>query len=294
MPSQIHIMLVEDNLGDRRLVELSLQEELAGAFTLEAVDRLAAALTRLDGGGVDLILLDLGLPDSGGIATFQRLTAVAQAIPIVVLSGLGDDAVAVEAVTAGAQDYVVKGETAAVLLPRIVRYALERHRLQQQLRDSTLFDELTGLFNRRGFLTLAEQQLKLSERTNLAWLLFLADVDHFKEINDSLGHAEGDRALVAVAQVLRQSFRGSDIVARLGGDEFVCCAIGATEQSAPFILERIWGQVVASNALTAERFTLALSVGWAVLRPGTAVEDALAAADARMYEDKSRKRRQAG
>ena len=96
-----------------------------------------------------------------------------------------------------------------------------------EVRAQSLIDPLTGLHNRRGFFVLAEQQLRLAQRGRLGMLLLFADVDDLKGINDRAGHAAGDRALQAVAIVLRETFPESDILARLGGDEFVVLAIGA-------------------------------------------------------------------
>lgn len=284
------VLLITAKAGERRLVEEALAGQRLQRYRLETVGRLGAGIERATRGGVDLVLLDLDLPDSSGIATFQQFAAVAQSVPVIVLSSSPDEEAAV---AAGAQDYLVRQPGLEQLLPRVVAYALERHRLQAELRDWSLFDELTELFNRRGFFMLAEQQLKLSQRTKLGWLVFMVDIDAFKRINDKWGHAAGDQALIDVAQVLRQAFRGSDIIARLGGDEFVCCAIGASLESAEPLLRRLEEQVQAANALNGRDCTLSLSVGHSWLGPGKSVAGSIAEADTRMYEAKARKARDA-
>ena len=127
-PETLRILLVEDNPDDAELLRESLSEVASPHFELTHVPRLADALERLGGERFDAVLSDLGLPDSQGLATFARLQARAPDVPIVVLTGLDDETVAVRAVQDGAQDYLVKGQLSAGLLVRSIRYALERQR----------------------------------------------------------------------------------------------------------------------------------------------------------------------
>ena len=129
----IKVLLVEDNPGDARLIFEMLREVQADEFDLERVDRLESALERLNRAGVDVVLLDLGLPDSEGLDTFWRTRRGAPREPIVIISGLDDEGVALEAVRAGAQDYLVKGRIEGPLLARVIRYALERTRAESEL-----------------------------------------------------------------------------------------------------------------------------------------------------------------
>jgi two-component system cell cycle sensor histidine kinase/response regulator CckA len=126
----IRVLLVEDNPGDARLI-LELLREIEGAFEFERFDRLEPALQRLKQAGIDVVLLDLGLPDSQGIETFARAHREARGEPIVVISGLDDEVLALEAVRRGAQDYVVKGRIEGRLLARVIRYAVERKRAEE-------------------------------------------------------------------------------------------------------------------------------------------------------------------
>jgi serine phosphatase RsbU (regulator of sigma subunit) len=130
---RIKVLLVEDNPGDARLIQIMLQDAGSDLFDAETVDRLSGGLDRLRGGGVGLVLLDLSLPDSQGLETFARFHAEAPGIPIIVLSGLNDTTVAVQAVHEGAQDFLVKGQVDGQLLVRAMRYALERKRMTEQL-----------------------------------------------------------------------------------------------------------------------------------------------------------------
>jgi PAS domain S-box-containing protein len=129
----IHVLLVEDNPGDARLFLELVRDTGAGRLKLEHVTRLSAALDRLNGGNIDVVLLDLSLPDEQGLTTLTRTHAHAPNVPIVVLTGLDDEALAVKAVRAGAQDYLVKGRVDGDLLVRSIRYATERARAVEAL-----------------------------------------------------------------------------------------------------------------------------------------------------------------
>jgi two-component system, cell cycle sensor histidine kinase and response regulator CckA len=134
----IRVLLVEDNPGDARLILEMLKEAQADGFQLQRVDRLEAALQRLGRAAVDVVLLDLGLPDSQGLATFHRTQQGVVEEPIIIISGLDDESTALEAVRAGAQDYLVKGRIDGSALARVIRYAIERRRTEVKLRWLTL------------------------------------------------------------------------------------------------------------------------------------------------------------
>ncbi|MGB2727486.1 MAG: response regulator [Halobacteriota archaeon] len=131
---QIKVLLIEDNPGDARLIREMLSEVSAVQFDLTCADRLSAGLERLAAGDIDMLLLDLGLPDSQGLDTFDRTIAQSSQVPIIILSGLDDEALAVDAVRRGAQDYLVKGLVDSRLLERAMRYAIERKRAEEALR----------------------------------------------------------------------------------------------------------------------------------------------------------------
>jgi signal transduction histidine kinase len=128
----LNVLLIEDNPGDQRLIREMLVEAKHTAFHLEVVDRLSNGLEHLSQSQVDVVLLDLSLPDSRGLDTFVTLHEAAKGVPIVVLTGLNDETTAVESVQAGAQDYLIKGEVDSPLLIRSVRYAVERGRLERE------------------------------------------------------------------------------------------------------------------------------------------------------------------
>lgn len=135
MSSQrFNVLVVEDNPGDARLIRESLAESTSDPFGVETADRLTSALRRLSEGGIDAVLLDLALPDSKGQETFDRAKAHAPSVPIIILTGLGDEALALKMVRDGAQDYVAKIDLNGSLLSRAIRYAIERERGDQRIR----------------------------------------------------------------------------------------------------------------------------------------------------------------
>ncbi|HEY9510537.1 MAG TPA: response regulator, partial [Verrucomicrobiae bacterium] len=125
LPLRITALLIEDNPADARLIQYMLTESGDGIFQLEHVDRLQQGLKRMESPGIDIVLSDLSLPDSHGLETFTRLHAQAPRVPIIVLSGLNDTTVAVNAVHEGAQDFLVKGQVDGPSLARAIRYAIE-------------------------------------------------------------------------------------------------------------------------------------------------------------------------
>jgi diguanylate cyclase (GGDEF)-like protein/PAS domain S-box-containing protein len=168
----------------------------------------------------------------------------------------------------------------------------ERKQAEDLLRSQSLKDDLTGLYNRRGFLALADQQMKLARRRKSGMtLLCFADLDGLKRINDALGHLEGDKALIAVAGILTGAFRESDIVARMGGDEFVVLALETGSDVGGALHARLENALNAYNAQAERGYTLSISVGVASYDPEhpCSIHELLAQADSLMYEQKRAK-----
>ena len=288
----IKVLLAESDEEYIDELQQSLEAAHSGVLEFEAVSELSQALARLTQGGFDAILLSLNLPDSQGMVTFDRAYAFAPDVPIMIIADVEDPEAAVTTVQAGAQDYLVKTELTPGMLVRSVRHAIERHRLFSALRSLSLIDDLTGLYNRRGFADLGEQYLKLARRSGRGVTMVYVDLDRFKTINDSLGHHVGDRALLKVADILRASFRRSDIIARLGGDEFGVLALEAADESAATLVERLRERVVDFNESSPEPYQLSISIGMAHHddNPRIRLQDMVAEADAAMYREKHAKR----
>ena len=283
----IRILLIEDNPDDIGIVGRSLRSD-SQAYSIRTVDRVAESIPLLDEGMADLILLDLGLPDSIGMESFHRLRAQAPDVPIIILTGKADLETAREAVRNGAQDYLVKGQLEGNLLLHAVRYAAERHALHQELEELSLRDPLTGLYNRRGFWLLAEQSLLLAKRNGRESVLLLADVDWLKTINDTHGHLAGDQALCAVARAFAAAMRESDIIARLAGDEFVALAVEAHPPGILSLISRFRERLHAERQAAEGTSDLTVSIGSAPFDPTTSptLEELMDAADKAMYVEK--------
>src|ERR1700694_3689040 len=159
--------------------------------------------------------------------------------------------------------------------------------LDREVRSLAITDELTGLYNRRGFLASATHQLKLAQRNAQGVLLLFCDVDNLKGINDSFGHREGDLAIIRAADVLEETFRDSDILARLGGDEFAVLASDTSVPNGQAIMPRIEKNLEKANA-EESRYTLSFSIGIARFHPETpySLGQLMARADQDMYVHK--------
>lgn len=158
----------------------------------------------------------------------------------------------------------------------------------ESIRSQSIRDELTNLLNRRGFMELGRQRLQLAQREDRPALLFFVDLNKMKQINDELGHDEGDRALVDTADVLRETFRAADVVARLGGDEFVALLLDAQVAQIEVFASRIKRAMSARNAEGKRRYRLSASVGAAAYEASKqeTIESLLVKADTLMYEQK--------
>lgn len=414
----IRVLLVEDEAGDAHLVRMKLGQAQCGHFEITWTQSLIEAQRYLAASSFDVMLLDLSLPDSEGLATIHSARVMAMGTPIVVLSGRGDTDFALTALEAGALDYMVKGDFGYDGLARVVRYALlrtemearnnlliaaleaaangivitnkdaiviwanpafgrltgyspeeavghkpneliksglqneafyqdmwanllagqhwrgelinkrkngslyheelsiapvkdgageithfigikenitERKEMEAQLQKLACTDPLTGLFNRRVFLERLEQErAKVARLPNYMAVLLMLDLDFFKRINDTYGHATGDAVLKAFAEIVHNNSRAIDVPARLGGEEFAILLTGADKHDAMVMAERLREQAaaIAVNHETGP-VQITVSIGAATLltddKNGEAV---LHRADAALYEAKDRGRNQ--
>ena len=280
-------LLIEDNPGDARLLKELLAEEPAAPFRIICVDRLQRGLELLSTEKIDVLLLDLSLPDSHGLETFAKAYAHAPKVPIIVLTGNDDHALALLAVKAGAQDFLFKGKLDRELLIRSMQYSIERKRYQEQLEHQANYDVLTGLPNRN----LLHDRLKravFAQRDARPIAVVFIDLDHFKFINDSLGHTQGDKLLAIIAERLASIVREGDTVARLGGDEFVLVLNDQNKEDVIFrAMQRVLNKVSEPMTIDGQELYITCSAGVS-LYPADApdVETLLKNADVAMYRAK--------
>ncbi len=227
-PQSVSLLLVaEEDLSARRIGEI-LAPSRAARFAVTRVTHVDAALERLQQGSFDVMLLELSVREGYGLDSLLRARAATHALPVVVLTYQRGEDLALRAVRAGAQDYLVKGEVTPELLSRTLLHAVERHRMMRDLHEAqrrqqflATHDTLTRLPNRYFFRDTLQGALReAAERSERLAVLFF-DLDGFKAVNDNLGHAAGDEILRDVAARLRRVLRKQDFLARLGGDEFV-------------------------------------------------------------------------
>jgi len=293
----VRVLLVEDDEDDYVLTRDLLAEGFVGRVTVEWASTRSAGLELLTEALFDVALLDFNLGRETGLDLLREARARGCRTPVIMLTGQDDRTTDLNAMHAGAADYLVKGRVTSDMLERAIRYARERHRLLEEISALSLTDELTGLHNRRAFLTMADQRLQLLERGASLCLLIFADVDGLKAANDTMGHEAGDRLLVDVARVLQSSFRRTDLVARMGGDEFVVLADGATEHDAELVLAKLQQHIALRNedaGAGVPRLSISAGVLCFSAGPSVKLNDLIAEADARMLLDKNTRRRASG
>jgi diguanylate cyclase (GGDEF)-like protein len=231
-PGSTRVLLIEDSPADAKSIRALLETQ---PFDLAHVTRVGAALEHLGRDSIDVVLLDLMLPDVTGLDGLTRVQRAAPDKPILILTHLDDEHTAISALNRGAEDYLIKSQLDAPSLAREIRYAIERHRfgraVQQAARDLretneslellVLLDPLTELLNRRGLQRVLSREIENVRREGSELLAILVDIDNFKKINDTLGYAVGDVVLREVARKMKRALRATDSVARIGGDEFV-------------------------------------------------------------------------
>ncbi|MEI7834096.1 MAG: diguanylate cyclase [bacterium] len=310
------ILVVDDTRENLKLLVNILTE---AGYRVRPADSGELALAAIDAERPALILLDVRMPGMDGFAVCRQLKSREETrdIPVIFISAFTEVEERVVGFQVGGVDFVTKPFQQDELLARVkthlelseLRRRLTQHamdlqlandqllqeiegrkRVEAEIREIAVRDELTGLYNRRGFFVLTEQQFKIVQRTRKPLLLIFLDVDGLKGINDQLGHQEGDCALQATARLLQQTFRESDIIARLGGDEFALLLINNT-LSAEAFSARLHQALETYNLRAEQHFALAMSWGMARYDPAAPVslDQLLATADQEMYGRKSAK-----
>ncbi|NIP31679.1 MAG: diguanylate cyclase [Candidatus Dadabacteria bacterium] len=286
-----NLLIIDDNISYLELLNSAFKKNESN-FNIFNSSSLNDALTSISNAKIDIILLDLFLPDSAGINTLLTIRNTAPDIPVIVITGEEERSNALEAVQLGAQDYLIKSDNMLNNLVRTVEYALERHKVQQNLKDLVFIDELTGLYNFRGFKHSAESYMKLAIRKNERFLICFIDLDNLKSINDKYGHLVGSEAIINSAKIIKKTFRETDLYARFGGDEFVVLIIDNSLDSVPIIDKRFIEYINKFNEESDNEYTLSLSWGYSEFDPVNpfSLDELLNIADKNMYENKSLKK----
>ena len=296
VPDSIRLLLVEDD--DRAATRLSemLRRPEGAWFDITRVPRVEEALVKLQHESYDVMLIDLSVHEGYGLDSLLRARAAALSVPIVVLTYQRDEAIALKAARAGAQDYLTKGEVTPELISRTLLHAVERHRMlrdlteaQQRQRFLATHDSLTELPNRYSFLDKLSAALADAKRNESELAVMFFDLDGFKSVNDNLGHMIGDELLMDVARRLRRIIRKSDIIARIGGDEFVATIRNIPDMgAATLVAENVRVEIEKPYHLGGCECWISTSVGISVYpRDGVDADVLIRCADTAMYQAKT-------
>ena len=293
------VLVADDEPVNLALIKRRLEWEHYEVHTAEDGGQAVEAARRLL---PDLVILDVMMPVIDGLQACRLLKedAATRDIPVIFLSALSDTDTIVKGLSLGANDYISKPFSAQELIARVavaVRLKRERDRLRRSAEESrrraeaasemSMTDALTGLLNRYGLQRALQRELAESRRYARPLSCLLLDLDHFKAVNDTYGHAAGDAALTQAAHVLAESVRGSDVVCRYGGEEFLVLAPETNLRGALALAEKI-RLAVSSRLFGADAlsFPLTFSVGVARLRDGESGNDMIARADEALYQAK--------
>jgi diguanylate cyclase (GGDEF)-like protein len=252
-----NVLLISDRPSDHaRLGDALAGDRRAGAPGFALVGRPLPpeeGLLRLAGGGIDVLLLDVRQSAEQGLDTLVRARVQAPDVPVVFLTAPGESeaSLGAQAVEAGAHDVLSSDQLDRGVLARVLRYAIERQHMHATLRQLSLTDELTGLYNRRGFIALCEHHLTLARRTR-GLLVAAAELDGLGHLVERQGRVGGERAVVRAAQVLRATFRASDPIARVGHGTFAALVLDAAHETVDIIAPRLRARLESDNA-AAER-----------------------------------------
>ena len=263
----ISILLLENDPDHAELLKKKLREAFSDSCHIVHAKRVYEVSNYLKDQQFDIILTTYSLPEIGGVELIELLQKKAQDTPIILVGRAISEKEAAQAIRAGAQDHIPIDEINARMFARIIHYAIEREELGRGLRALSFTDELTQAYNRRGFITLLEQQISLAKRMKQGFILFFIDLDYLKSINDDYGHAMGDDALVEAAKATKKIFRRHDIVGRMGGDEFAVVAINAPRSTMETLKQNFLNRVQETDAKLNKPYTLSMSIGAAYFDP---------------------------
>lgn len=302
LEDQHHILLIEDDDIDRKLIKRALNYVRDIRFIFSSAANIHEALQYLDHNQYDIIVTDLKLPDSSNMETVNSLLSHHKKIPIVILSGINDESLALSAVHAGVEDFIPKQYIGDQnLIVRTIRHAMERHNLKigleltrERERYLAHYDQVTTLPNRLLFLDRIFQAVVQAKRTQEPFALCFLDLDRFKIINDTLGHGIGDAVLKVIGERLLQCVRNSDTVARLGGDEFTIILRNASDtEKLKKITQNIIDEINMPIITGRHKCNVGASIGIACFpEHGETTEQLLKNADMAMYEAKHKGRNQ--
>jgi diguanylate cyclase (GGDEF)-like protein len=271
-------------VDDEQPIRTMLQEALSTlGYECAAIGDGVSALALLRKSTFDIMLTDITMPGMSGLELTRNAKRLRPDMPVIVMTGFIGDFSFDDTMEAGASDFIKKPFTLKELALRI-----EHVKMQEKLREMLITDELTGLYNRRGFFTLAEHIMREARRSRKGFFLLYADADGLKTVNDTFGHSDGDRVLTEIARILKTTCRESDVIARIGGDEFAIIPVGASRSDVETIISRLQAAFDVCDTGASNGYRISASIGITFFDPEGpgSVDDLLAAGDRMMYNQK--------
>ncbi len=290
------ILLIDDDRLQFRLTQAHFKNFQADKYELEWASTYEDGLEKLLHGIYDACLLDYQLGERDGLQLIREAVAAGCRTPIVFLTAETAHRVDIEAMNAGALDYLVKGEISPRLIERSLRYALKLGETLEALRRLATRDELTGLLNRREFERILVEEEERAARFGHSLGLVMVDIDHFKQVNDTHGHPVGDIVLREVARRVADEVRTVDRVVRFGGEELVLILVQTDPAGALDAAQRVCTAVELEPVIVGEGLKLNVTVSaGAAAMPADAKSGLtlLNAADKALYVAKARGRNRA-
>ena len=274
------VLIVDDDEGLLDMFQTALSIE---GYRCETAATFERALDLIKNVAFDMLIADIKMPGMTGLELTERAKKIRPDMAVIVMTAYIEEFSYDSAIEVGASDFIKKPFTVRELIARI-----QHVKLQERLRSMSVTDELTDLYNRRGFFALAEQELKVANRMRKNVFLFYLDIDNLKDINDNYGHLEGDMMILETANILRRTFRQSDTISRIGGDEFVVILNGAKKADCDIVSSRLQTNLEDFNKRLNRGYKLSMSVGIAFYNPEApaSIDELLSQADKSMYEHK--------
>ncbi len=259
--------MIDDDRLQFRVTQANFAKFQGELYELEWSSTYEDGLAKILAGGYEACLLDYQLGPKDGLQLIREALAAGCRTPIVFLTAESSPQVDIEAMNAGALDYLVKGEITPRSLERSLRYALKLGETLEALRQLATRDQLTGLLNRREFDRIMAEEAERCRRFGQPLALVMVDIDHFKAVNDTHGHQAGDAVLREIAKTLTGQLRTVDRVARIGGEEFALVLMQTGRSAATEVAQRVVEAVAASPVVieSGASLRLTISAGVAVL-----------------------------
>jgi len=294
LDQNVNILCIEDSYEDFLQIKKSLK--IHKNICLSHAGSLEESWTMINKDSrIDLIFLDLLLQDGDGFDFLTKLAKIKLHIPVVVITGQGDDAIAAKTIQAGALDYLPKPKISEKALSRIINNALEKaklqediHRMQKKLVQTSTKDALTNLYNRRYLLESLECEIQRAKRYEEELCFLMIDIDHFKKVNDTYGHQAGDMVLASIAKILQNSIRQSDIAGRFGGEEFGIILTHTNLEKGIIAAQKIRKAVKQAQLIYKQsEIKITISIGLAISSTHGKAHDLIKYADKALYMAKT-------